>query len=387
MITRALTQQGGRYVQSSAPAGVINLALGQPSPRLLPIAELGRAAASQLAADRDPLVLQYGTRLGYEDFRVALAEFLTAEYGHPVAADELMVTGGTSMALTFVSETFAEPGDAVVCEDPTYFLACGVFDSAHLRTVGIPIDERGLCVDALAERLADGLAPALVYCIPAFQNPGGVSLEPARAEQLIDLAEAHDFLVVADEPYLCLHWGDAGSPGSLVRYDRGRGRVLSLGSFSKLLAPGLRLGWAHGAPALVDRLGNHGAVRSGGCFNPVVANIVHHTLDSGFLREHVDGLRTTFGERCRALSDALTTALPDAQFRAPSGGYFLWLELPGVDTAQLLSRARGQVRFLPGPRCAVERELSSCARLSFAFYESDELREGAHRLGRALREL
>ncbi|MCA9700951.1 MAG: PLP-dependent aminotransferase family protein, partial [Myxococcales bacterium] len=238
-----LTTQGGPFVQTSAPEGVINLGLGQPSPRLLPLAAMATAAHAQLDGG-DPLILQYGAMLGYEGFRRSLAGFLQREYGHAVEADALMVTGGISSALSLVSQVFARPGATVICEDPTYFLAHGVFASAGLQVRGVPVDAGGLRVDILQSLLAEGLRPAFVYCIPAYQNPSGACLDPARAEALLALAERYDFVVIADEPYVMLHYGsgdseDGAGPGSLIHHDHGRGRVLSLGSFSKILAPGL----------------------------------------------------------------------------------------------------------------------------------------------------
>ena len=373
----ALTAQGGRFVQTSAPEGVINLALGQPSPRLLPLATIAGAATAQLRPDADPLVLQYGALRGYEAFRVSLAAYLSEEYALPVSADELLVTSGTSSALTLVSEVFAERGALVISEDPTYFLAHGVFRSAGLEVQGVPVDGEGLDVDALEHLLVEqGLRPAFVYTIPAFQNPSAVSLSPARARRLVELAARFDFLVIADEPYVALRW-DGARPGSLTQYDdSSEGRVLSLGSFSKLLAPGLRLGWAHGAPALVDRLSQHGALRSGGCLNPVIANLVHHVIDSGGLQRNVELLREALSARSRALARALRTHLPGCAFHEPRGGYFCWVDLgEGHDAPALLERAE-RLRFIPGSRCAVGRDLSRFVRLSFSFYEPHELEAG-----------
>lgn len=372
-------------MQTSTPAGVINLGLGQPSPRLLPLAEIGRAAQAQLGSGGDPLVLQYGAVLGDPEFRRSLARWLSDEYQHPVAAEQLMVTAGTSSALTFVSQIFAAPGATVVSEDPTYFLAHGVFRSSGLEVRGVPIDAHGLDLDALERLLTSGLRPAFVYVIPAFQNPTGACLQPERARALVELADRHDFMIIADEPYVALHYRDA-RPGSLMRHDQGRGRVLSLGSFSKLLGPGLRLGWAHAEPKLIERLSMHGALRSGGCLNPVVANIVQHTIDSGFLTTHVEQLRAVFGARAAALTQALHQHIPSAKFEPPSGGYFCWVELDaGVDSEALLERA-ADLRFIPGRRCAVERQLDSFVRLSFSFYEDHELVEGVRRLARLLAE-
>nr|WP_255216119.1 PLP-dependent aminotransferase family protein [Pseudenhygromyxa sp. WMMC2535] len=397
-----MTSQGGRFVQSATPPGVINFGLGQPSPRLLPLATIAEAAQAQLSATASRLVLQYGTLAGTADFRASLAAFLRAGYGQPVDADELLITAGISSALSLACEVFARPGGLVVCEDPTYFLARGIFESAGLRLTGVGVDERGLDVDALAARLAAGLRPDLLYCIPSFQNPSGVSLAPERARRLIELAEAFDFTIIADEPYALLHYGPSG-PGSLAGFeaalhagvdsdlksDVDSGRVLSLGSFSKILAPGLRLGWAQGSPALIERLSWHGALRSGGGLNPVIAHIVHHTLESGFLPGHVASLRETFAGRAQALTAALRGALPGLELQAPEGGYFLWLDLgerlqlaEGSPHAAALEAA--EVRVIPGQRCALDRDLSRFVRLSVSFYEAGELEEGARRLAAGL---
>ncbi len=372
-----LTAQSSPFIQTASQPGVINLGLGQPSPRLLPVATLAAAAATQLLAGTDPLLMQYGAALGHPEFRRSLARVLADEYEQPVNADELLVTGGISMALTLVSEVFGGHGRTVICEDPTYFLACGVFADAGLEVRGVPVDAEGLDVDALERLLATGVRPAFVYCIPAFQNPTGACLADDRARRLVELAEQFDFVVVADEPYVLLHYG-AQRPGSLTRHDQGRGRVLSLGSFSKLLGPGLRLGWAHGAPALIERLSQHGAIRSGGCLNPVVAHLVHPLLDDGFLRAHVAQLREVFAERSQALTQVLRERLPSARFIAPQGGYFCWVEL-GDAIVERLERAQ-DVRFIAGSRCAVERELGGFVRLSFSFYEAAELVAGVERL-------
>lgn len=383
-VVTSLTHQRGPFPQTPATPEVIDFGLGQPSPSLLPLEAIARAATERLGGHADPLVLQYGTRPGYLGFRESLAELLSAQYRHAVAADELAVTGGTSLALSMVSQVLARPGSVVVCSDPTYFLAAGIFATQHLEVVGIPADDRGLDVDALAERLAAGLRPAFVYCIPSFHNPCSVTLDPQRAHRLIDLAERHDFIVVADEPYPLLSFGEP--PPCMMSFDDKRGRVLSLGSMSKILAPGLRLGWAHAEPELLAKLVDHGALKSGGCLNPVIASIVHGTITSGFLVEHLARLRTTLAQRAAALTTAVNQRL-GLDVKTPGGGYFVWLDMgEGHDTSELLamSQAAHDVRFTPGARCAVERDLRRFLRLSFAFYEVPELELGVDRLARAV---
>lgn len=392
------TIQGPPFAQTPALEGVINLGLGQPSPGLLPLPALAEAAARTLGAGSDPLLLQYGFMRGYAGVREALAAFLTREYRYPVAPEELMITGGNSMALSFASQVFARAGGRVVCEDPTYFLAHGILANPGqgLEVVGVPVDDEGLDLDALEQLLAEGPVE-FVYCIPNFHNPTGVCLSPDRAARLVALAQRHDFVILADEPYGMLYHGEAPPP-CMVSHERGEARVLSLGSFSKILGPGLRLGWVHGHPDLIARMASHGSVRSGGGLNPVISALVHDTLESGFLTEHVAGLRATFASRAAALTRALREHLPRARFLEPTGGYFVWLDLEpelreveasvGVGTAAwtaALSAAR--VQCTQGSRCAVTRELDGHVRLCFAFYEEDELEEGVRRLARAIDDL
>ncbi|MEM9457627.1 MAG: PLP-dependent aminotransferase family protein [Myxococcota bacterium] len=382
-----LTTQTGEYPQSVAGPEAINLGLGQPSPRLLPLSLLGQAALHRFGPEGDPLQLQYGAIAGPPGFREALAALLTERYRYSVAGGELVVTGGISSALSFVSQVFATSGQIVVCSDPTYFLARGVFESQGLRTVGIPVDEGGLRVDLLEERIVrDGLRPAFIYCMPSFHNPRGVTLQPDRARRLVELAERFDFVVVADEPYVMLHLGDQ-PPACMMSYDQQRGRVLSLGSFSKILGPGLRLGWIHAEPVVLERFCQHGALRSGGGLNPVIASLVHEIIARGQLGPHIDHLRSTFAHRARALCAALRRELPELWVPEPEGGYFVWLELPeGMDSTALLERAvEHAVRFTPGSRCAVQLDLSRYVRLCFAFYEAAELELGVRRLAQLLR--
>jgi DNA-binding transcriptional MocR family regulator len=380
-----VTEQSGQYIQTPTDPDVLNLGLGQPSPSLLPIGAFGEAAAGALGPGVDRLLMQYGAVRGYTGFLVSLAGFLSRGYGLKVTEDELLVTGGISQGLGLVADVFGRGHRRVATGDPTYFLARGILETAGLELIGVPVDEHGLDVDALAEQLEAGLRIGLLYCIPAFHNPCAVTLDPRRAQRLVELAERHDFIVVADEPYVLLNFGPR--PPCMMSYDQGRGRVVSLGSFSKILGPGLRLGWAHAAAPLVERLSYHGVLRSGGGLNPIVSAITHCLLDDGFLDRHIEVLRATLSKRAAALEAALRESLPAASFSSAAGGYFMWLDFgPGVNTTALDERGRAEhgVGLTPGARCAVGRDLSHCARVSFAFYDEDELTEAARRLAKAL---
>lgn len=363
----------------------IRLNKGHPTPRLLPVDEI-RAAFASLPDERTVAMLKYpGGGGGDRPFRAALAEFLTRRYGFPVAVDELIATSGISLSLAMACQLFAATGDAIVCSDPTYFLAHGVFASARLDVRGVAIDDAGLRVDILEEQLEAGLRPTLVYCIPSFHNPTGVNLAPERAERLVELAERYDFLVVADEPYSLLHF-DPDPPPCMMSYDRGRGRVLALGSFTKILAPGLRAGWVHGAPALIERFLGHGALVSGGALSPPAYAAIQTLLASGFLDRNVDALRAVYGQRAEVLADSLRAHLLDVRFVQPRGGYFFWLDMGARRDCRQLARValeRG-VEITPGSRCAVSRDLGRYIRLCFALHESDELRLGVIRLAEAM---
>lgn len=377
-----MTEQVGQYVDNQTPAGLINFSLGQPSPRLLPIRMIGEAAATLV--DAEPLLLQYGSTRGFVDFRDALARFLAEQHRTEVSADHLCTSGAISLSLSLLVDVFARRGGVIVCEDPTYFLARGIFASAGIEVVGVPTDEEGLVVDALRDRIDAGLRVDLVYTIPSFQNPTGTCASDARREALIELAEEKDFVVVADEPYNLLYYEDL-RPAPLATLDAGRDRVISVSSFTKILAPGLRLGWLQASPALLDRFAAHGTLRSGGALNPVMAYVVSQVIRRGQLASQLETLRAELGTRRDALCTALAQELPDLEFRKPAGGYFVWGRLPEGESSRALREAARSfdVAFTPGHRCAIEADFGRCMRLSFAFYESDELTEGVRRMAHA----
>jgi len=240
----------------AAPAGTINFGIGQPSADLLPV-DIVRQASQSFFAGAEPFELNYGVTQGDERFLDSLAGFLTKSYGVPAASSELFVTGGNSQALDMVSALFANPGDTVFVEEPSYFLAFQIFRDHGLNIVGIAVDEDGLSVDALQQALQKH-KPAFLYTIPSYHNPGGQCTTGERRQRVVELAEKHDFLVVADEVYQLLYYYDAPPPAYGTMADSQR--VISLGSFSKILAPALRLGWIQTSGFVRERLKSHGFV-------------------------------------------------------------------------------------------------------------------------------
>jgi DNA-binding transcriptional MocR family regulator len=363
------------------PQGTINLGIGQPSADLLPV-DLVREASDAFFAAAQPYDLNYGVLQGDARFRESLAACLAREYDHPVSPGTLLVSGGNSQALDLVSLVFAEPGDTVFVEEPSYFLAFQIFRDHGLNIVGIPIDDEGISIPHLEQALREH-KPAFLYTIPSYQNPGGQCLPLERRNRLVELAKEREFLIVADEVYQLLHYYGAPPPalGTMIDSDA----VVSLGSFSKILAPAMRLGWIQASPALCKKILANGFISSGGSINHISSHIVRHAIDLGLLDDHVAKLRRAYRARVEAMDTALRNEFDSlATWVKPEGGYFFWLELAaGTDIAPLRDKARElEAGFQPGAVFSTRGELSNCLRLSFAHYGEDDIAEGVRRIRR-----
>lgn len=373
-----------RTTQVDRTSTVINFGIGQPDFDLLPL-EIMQAAAQARFAEGDAEFLNYGYEQGDGRFRQALAAFLSGGYGQNVDPGQLMVTAGASQALDLLCTLFTQPGDTVFVEEPSYFLALRILQEDHrLRAIPVATDEHGLIPAAVEEALARH-RPRLLYTIPTFQNPTGRTLPEDRRARLVELAQAHDFLLVADEVYHLLHYGAPPPPPLAAWSDTGH--VLSIGSFSKILAPGLRLGWVQAAPEHVQRFVRSGLVDSGGGLNPFTSNLVRVVLEEGWQENHLANLRRVYAARLKTMDAALRAHLAGrAHWTTPQGGYFFWLTLPEtVDAEALLQAALTQeVGFLPGVRCSSVGGLRHAMRLCFAHYNEDVIREGVRRLGAVL---
>lgn len=367
----------------AAPEGTINFGIGQPSADLLPV-ELVREASRAFFEEAQPFELNYGVTQGDERFLEALAGFLSDGYQSPTTADHLFVTGGNSQALDLVSVVFARPGDTVFVEEPSYFLAFQIFRDHGLNLVGIPVDEDGLCVESLERELANH-RPAFLYTIPSYHNPGGQSTTAERRQKVVELAVKHDFIIVADEVYQLLNYFDTPAPAYGTMADSNQ--VVSLGSFSKILAPGMRLGWIQTSPKLRDSLSASGFVNSGGSINHISSLIARKAIDSGSLETHIEKLRAIYRARVQAMDEALQEHFAAAAtWRRPNGGYFFWLQLnEPIDTKQYRQKAReAETGFQPGSLFSSEGQLENHLRLSFAHYSPEQIREGIARLAKVM---
>ncbi len=361
------------------PPGTINLAIGQPSADMLPV-DLIRNASESFFNEAQALEFNYGVTEGDSRFLDSLARFLSKHYAAPASAEQLFTTAGNSQALDMAAVVYAKPGDTVFVEEPSYFLAFQILRDHGLNIVGIPVDDDGLCVDALQQQLGQH-SPAFLYTIPSYHNPGGQCTTAERRQQILGLAEQHDFLVVADEVYQLLYYFDPPPPayGTMTASNR----VVSMGSFSKILAPGMRLGWIQTSAELRNRLMASGFVNSGGSINHFSSHIVRHAIDQGLLESHLGHLRIAYRSRVAAMDAALKKHFTGlAQWQRPGGGYFFWLKFhDSVDTGKLRGKAAElETGFQYGAVFSSKGNFSNCLRLSFAHYNEDDIQEGIARM-------
>jgi 2-aminoadipate transaminase len=376
------------FTQNELREGFVEFAFGEPDPALLPVGLVRDAAVAALGAN-GPAALAYGSNGGPERLRARIVARTAAREGLVLAAADVLVTGGNSQALDLVMTMLTRPEDVVFVESPTYNLALGIAADHTVTITGVPLDGEGLDVDALEAAVRDvrasGRRPRLLYTIPTFHNPAGVSLSPARRARLLELAREHDLVLVEDDVYRELVF-EGTAPPALRALDP-EAPVVRLGSFSKSLAPGLRLGWIDARADLRQRLVASGVLESGGCVSQFAAHVVAELLDrDGAYDAHVAALRHAYAARRDALAAALRLHLPaGCRFALPAGGFFLWVTLPaGLAATDLLPVAeRHAVGFAPGRRFCTDGDDGNL-RLAFSLYDEASLAEGAARLGAAI---
>ena len=365
-------------IQNQVPPDVIDLGLGDPALALLPL-DLIRESAQKQLSQSDNSFLQYGVEQGNGHFRLALANFLTKGYGFDVNPEGLFVTNGISNALDLLCTLFTQAGDTIFVEEPTYFLALKIFADHHLNVVAIDTDENGLIPASLEEKMAE-YRPRFLYLIPTFHNPTGHTLSQERRDGLVQLAQEHKFIIAADEVYHLLSY-KSQPPTSLAAYID-RENIISLGSFSKVLAPGLRLGWLQAHPKMIKRFTACGLLDSSGGLNPFTSAMLHDLIVSGGLENNIDKLTRIYRGRLDVLDSALRQHLPQLDYSTPQGGYFLWARLPAkLNSNELRKQAPVfKVDFRPGRLFSSRNGLDSYIRLCFIHYEEDKIKEGVLRL-------
>ncbi|WP_460695533.1 aminotransferase-like domain-containing protein [Nocardia thraciensis] len=361
---------------------VISFAGGLPAPELFDVDGI-RSAYEQVLSEAGSRVLQYSVTDGDPALRDAIARLLTRAQ-LPTVADDLLVTTGAQQALYVLAAALLEPADVVLVENPAYLAALQVFRSMRARVVPVPTDSDGMVVEALRELVAEH-RPRMVYVVPTFQNPTGHTLPADRRAAVSRIAAAHGMWVVEDDPYGELRFRGERLP-LLASYPEAADRTILLGSLSKILAPGMRLGWMRASAP----------VRTACAVVKQAIDLHSSTIDQAAaaaylatsdLEARIARARVLYGERCDALLDALSRALPHgSSWSRPDGGMFLWVRLPdGVDTTALLPAALAErVAYVPGAPFYAGAADSSTLRMSFSAHNPTEIREGVERLAAVL---
>ncbi len=367
---------------------VISLAGGLPDTSTFP-PESFAAQMTRIAHESSAEALQYGPTEGFAETRSCIAEVMGAE-GMSVDPEDLIVTSGGQQAIDLVCKTLIDPGDIVICEAPTYPGAVPVFCSYEAEVIQVPMDDSGMDTGALAgtlERLrGDGRRPKFVYTVPSFHNPAGVTLSLERRQRLVELAREHELLVCEDNPYGLLRFDGEPLP-PLYALDGGD-YVLYLGTLSKILSPGIRVGWVVAPPPVLEKIGL-GKQAADLCTSTLAQYFVREFFSEGRWLEYVGSLTRIYRSRRDAMLEALGRHFPEqASWTKPAGGLFLWATLPGyIDTTDLLAKAlRENVAFVPGRAAYVGDSGATSMRLNFSGSNEDEIREGIRRIGRVVSE-
>jgi 2-aminoadipate transaminase len=366
---------------------IVRFAMGSPAPESIPAAVFDELARTVLGAGASD-AYDYGPTEGEAGLRASLLRFL-AEQGSPTAPERLLITAGGMQGLDLACKLFVERGDLVVVESPTYTNGAAVISSYEGELLEAPIDDDGLVVDGLPDLVAAaGRTPKAIYVIPNSQNPSGTTLSLTRRHRLLELAAQWGAVIFEDDPYGLLRFEGEALPG-LVALSGSDPRVVGVFTFSKIVAPGLRVGWVDADPAIVTRMVD---AKQGmdTCTNVPAQRLLELFLDRGGMDAHLAALRSDYRGRKRAMQNALREHFGSAvEFTDPDGGFFLWLELPErVDTRELFAVAlREGVAYIPGPAFSPSGRYANQLRLCFASTGPERIREGVRRLRRAVDEL
>jgi 2-aminoadipate transaminase len=372
----------------TARPDVISLAGGLPDTSTFP-PQAFAAQMTRIAQESAAEALQYGPTEGFRETVDCIVEVMGAEGMLPDPEDVIVTTGG-QQAIDLLCKTLIDPGDVVICEAPTYPGAIPVFCSYEAETIQIECDGDGMRVEELEEVLArldgEGRRPKLIYSVPNFQNPAGVTMSLERRRRLVELARSRELLVVEDNPYGLLRFGGEALP-PLYQLDGGD-FVIYVGTFSKILSPGIRLGWAVAPPPVMEKV-VLGKQASDLCTSTLTQYFVREYFSEGRWTGYIESLIEIYRSRRDAMLDALRTYFPpQASWTEPEGGLFVWATLPPyIDTSDLLAKAlREDVAFVPGQAAYVDGRGRSSMRLNFSAGDEDRIREGIRRIGRVVGE-
>jgi 2-aminoadipate transaminase len=362
---------------------VISFAGGLPAPELFPVREIEEACCYLLRED-PKIALQYSTTEGHLPLREYLTESMGA-YGIERSPDDILITTGSQQALDLIGKTFIDPGSKVLTGRPTYLGAIQAWRAYQGEFITVPLDDDGMRVEEIEGKLAAADDIRFIYVLPNFHNPAGTTLPENRRLQLVEIAREHDLIIVEDDPYGALRYeGEAPSPISALAPER----TLYLGTFSKTLTPGLRIGWVAAPREIRQRLvlAKQGADLHTSTFDQMIANDI---AQRGIIEVHVEHLQGIYGARRNTMLEALSEFWPEGCcWTRPEGGLFLWARIPwDIDTNALLVEAlKNKVAYVPGINFYPHGDGGHKAmRLNFSNAQPDMIIEGIRRLGTTLK--
>lgn len=395
----------------NGPKRIYSLSVGAPSTALRQkCTELVQKATLSLhKSEHCPNAFQYGANCGSTAYRAELAKFLSEHYVDAVNHEDLWTNAGASQGLDFIAHTLFQHGDVAFVEEPAYFIGLlALRDDLGMKVIGVPSDKDGMIVDELEKLMMEHSnelrAPtdkkpysAMLYCVPTFNNPTGSCLLAERSQKLITLLRKYNVLALCDDVYNLLSFiDDQPPPKRLFAFDNKsdadyKGNVISNGSFSKILGPGLRLGWLEVPERARKVLKTSAYARSGGCFNHYISCVISVALKEGLVNEHLSMVQKIYHSQRDALCSALDKYLPcQFTYQKPNGGYFVWVTFPPeVDCDKLfeICKKKYLVEFNYGSRfCATPGKFKNCIRLSFAFNEPDIIEHCVKQIAQALKE-
>ena len=388
--TRVMKSSAMRDLMAiTARPEVISFAGGLPDTSTFPPGTFA-AVAERIARESCAKALQYGPTEGLVETKECIAEVMRAD-NTPVDIDDMVITTGGQQGIDLVTKTLIDPGDVVVAEAPTYPGAVPTFSSYQADVVQIEMDDDGMRIDALEETLdrldREGRTPKFIYTVPTFHNPAGVTMSLERRERLVEIAHERELLVLEDNPYSLLRY--EGDPVPSLHSLDGGVFVMYLGTFSKILSPGIRLGWVVAPPPVLDKI-NQGKAGTDLCSSTLSQLMVQAYFSEVRWRDYVDSLTQIYRDRRDTMLDALAEHFPpQAQWTRPGGGLFIWATLPDfIDTTDLLARClRDNVAFVPGEQAYLDGRGRNSMRLNFSISDEETIQEGIRRIGAVLEEL
>ncbi|HID74283.1 MAG TPA: PLP-dependent aminotransferase family protein [Thermoplasmata archaeon] len=365
---------------------IISFAGGLPNPATFPTDELVDVCATVLR-EEGTVAVQYGTTEGVRKLREEIASRMKRTIGLDLGAENILITSGSQQALDLLGKLFLDPGDTAVIAAPTYLGAVSAFKAYDPNFITVPLDENGLQVELLEEQLKDlakrFMLPKFVYTVPTFQNPAGVTMSEGRRDMLIDLSVEYDFIIIEDSPYEELRY--AGDPiRPLVA--RAAERVLNLGTFSKILAPGFRTAWVVGNEELIRKvvISKQAADL---CTNTFSQYVIAEYMSRGLLDPHIEEIRTLYSRKRNIMLKALDEHMPEEiTWTRPDGGLFLWLTAPTyVDTKDMFPKAvKSKVAYVTGTAFYVDGRGLNEMRLNFSYTTDEDIERGIERLAGVL---